>query len=121
MPSLCPCTAWSASKWARAAEILRHYGAPWDPVDVDLFARMLRDVLLPKIFDGAASNAGECAGIWVKSFYARILAAHPSLAISPGTGNWELSMIEGALELGQRLLAFNAHRLILCACLQALR
>ena len=118
MPSLCPCTAWSASKWARAAEILRHYGAPWDPVDVDLFARMLRDVLLPKIFDGAASNAGECAGIGVKSLYARIPASHPSLAI---TCNWELSMIEGALELGQRLLAFNAHRRISCACLQALR
>jgi hypothetical protein len=60
--------AWGASKWARAAEIIRYTNAGWKPEDVKAFAHMLTTVQLPLIENGSGAN-----------------------------GNWELSMIEGAI------------------------
>lgn len=58
--------AWSSLKYARAAEILVHTGAPWDPADVATFKDMLYRAVLPSIYNGSCFN-----------------------------GNWELAMIEG--------------------------
>jgi hypothetical protein len=60
--------AWGASKWTRAAEIIRYTNAGWKPEDIQAFAHMLTTVQLPLIKNGSGAN-----------------------------GNWELSMIEGAI------------------------
>jgi Alginate lyase len=60
--------AWGASKWARAAEIIRYTNAGWKPEDIQAFAHMLTTVQLPLIEKGSGAN-----------------------------GNWELSMIEGTI------------------------
>jgi hypothetical protein len=60
--------AWGASKWPRAAEIIRYSNAGWRPEDIQAFSRMLTTVNLPLIRDGSGSN-----------------------------GNWELSMIEATM------------------------
>ncbi len=60
--------AWGASKWARAAEIIRYSGAGWSSADIQQFTNMLYNVNLPNIYNGSGSN-----------------------------GNWELSMIEGMI------------------------
>jgi hypothetical protein len=60
--------AWGASKWARAAEIIRSSNAGWSPADANAFGVMLTNVILPNIVNGSDNN-----------------------------GNWELSMIEGMM------------------------
>jgi len=60
--------AWGASKWARAAEIVRSSSAGWSAADAQAFGTMLHDVILPLIVNGSSQN-----------------------------GNWELSMIEGMI------------------------
>jgi len=60
--------AWGASKWARAAEIIRHGNAGWSAADAQAFGTMLTNVILPQIINGRGGN-----------------------------GNWELSMIEGMI------------------------
>jgi Alginate lyase len=60
--------AWGASKWTRAAEIIRYTNAGWKPEDIQAFSHMLTTVSLPLIQNGSGAN-----------------------------GNWELSMIEGAI------------------------
>jgi hypothetical protein len=60
--------AWSASKWTRAAEIIRYSKAGWAPADIQAFADMLTKVTLPVIHDGSNLN-----------------------------GNWELSQIEAMM------------------------
>lgn len=60
-------SAWAASTWPRAAEIIRYtYTGGWP--NVQRFATMLRDVYLPEVVNGSSSN-----------------------------GNWELSMMEAAI------------------------
>lgn len=59
-------TAWAASVWPRAAEIMRYTYRGWEAADVARFEVMLKDVYLPKIVNGSATT----------------------------NGNWELSMIE---------------------------
>jgi hypothetical protein len=63
--------AWDATKWPRAAEIIR-YGnggsAGWAPADIAAFSNMLKTVYEPMIYNGSTDN-----------------------------GNWELSMIEGMM------------------------
>jgi hypothetical protein len=61
-------SAWAASLWPRAAEILRHTGAGWGAGDVTRFASMLRNAYIPYIQNGSGAN-----------------------------GNWELSMIEALM------------------------
>ncbi|MFB9909420.1 alginate lyase family protein [Allokutzneria oryzae] len=62
-------TAWSASSWTRAAEIIRHTAPGWQAGGVTRFATMLRTVYLPEVANGR-----------------------------PGTnGNWELTMMEAAV------------------------
>jgi hypothetical protein len=63
--------AWAAESFPRAAEIIRYTGAGWADADVAQFARMLKEVYLPKLIDGSSSN-----------------------------GNWELSMIEAVINIG---------------------
>lgn len=63
-------SAWVASVWPRAAEIVRYSYTGWAPADVTRFGAMLRDVYLPKVVNGSKSN-----------------------------GNWELSMIEAVLAI----------------------
>ena len=63
--------AWAAESFPRAAEIIRYAGAGWADADVAQFAKMLKDVYLPKLIDGSSSN-----------------------------GNWELSMIEAVIHIG---------------------
>jgi hypothetical protein len=58
--------AWSASKWTRSAEIIKHSNASWPSTSSTAFVDFLKHVLLPHIINGSNSN-----------------------------GNWELSMIEG--------------------------
>lgn len=60
--------AWGASKWARAAELMKHSNANWTSSDQAAFAKMLTSISLPLIKDGSTAN-----------------------------GNWELSMIEGTI------------------------
>jgi hypothetical protein len=60
--------AWGASKWARAAEIIRYSSAGWAPADAQAFGTMMTNAILPLIVNGSGNN-----------------------------GNWELSMIEGTI------------------------
>jgi hypothetical protein len=62
--------AWAAELFPRAAEIIRHTHAGWAAGDAARFGALLRDVYLPKVVNGSASN-----------------------------GNWEISMIEAALNI----------------------
>ncbi|WP_066363135.1 alginate lyase family protein [Herbidospora mongoliensis] len=60
-------SAWAASTWPRAAEIIRYtYNGGWP--NMQRFATMLRNVYLPEVVNGSSSN-----------------------------GNWELSMMEAAI------------------------
>jgi hypothetical protein len=61
-------SAWSASKWARAAEIIRYSNSGWAPADVQKFSDMLTKVVVPVIHDGSNYN-----------------------------GNWELTQIEAMM------------------------
>ncbi|NUT41362.1 MAG: hypothetical protein HOV86_15380 [Thermoactinospora sp.] len=61
-------SAWSASSWPRAAEIIRYTYSGWSQAGIDRFSTMLRTVYLPEVINGSNSN-----------------------------GNWELSMMEAAL------------------------
>ncbi|MFD0528173.1 alginate lyase family protein [Kitasatospora arboriphila] len=61
-------SAWSASTWPRAAEIIRYTYGGWPADKVDRFGAMLRNVYLPKVVNGSRSN-----------------------------GNWELSMTEATI------------------------
>jgi hypothetical protein len=62
-------SAWCASVFPRAAELIRYSNAGWKPADVAAFETLLKDVYLPEIKDGAPNT----------------------------NGNWELSMIEAML------------------------
>eukprot|EP00026_Physarum_polycephalum_P016360 Phypoly_transcript_17247.p1 GENE.Phypoly_transcript_17247~~Phypoly_transcript_17247.p1 ORF type:complete len:264 (+),score=49.59 Phypoly_transcript_17247:1-792(+) len=62
--------AWSAQKWTRAAELIRHTSTLWSDSDFNKFSNWLNSVHLPLIQGGSNSN-----------------------------GNWELSMIEGTLNI----------------------
>jgi len=62
--------AWSAQKWTRAAEIIRHTSTLWSDSDFNKFVSWLNNVHLPLIQGGSSSN-----------------------------GNWELSMIEGTINI----------------------
>lgn len=64
-------SAWVASVFPRAAEILRHTDAGWPIAEADAFAAVLRDVYLPEFAEGAPTS----------------------------NGNWELSMIEAMLAI----------------------
>jgi hypothetical protein len=59
---------WDATKWPRAAEIIRYSNAGWAEADIQAFSDMLKNVYQPVIYDGAGEN-----------------------------GNWELAMIEGMM------------------------
>jgi len=59
---------WGASKWPRAAEIIRYSNAGWAPADAQAFGTMMTNAMLPTIINGSGNN-----------------------------GNWELSMIEGMI------------------------
>jgi Ricin-type beta-trefoil lectin domain-like/Alginate lyase len=58
-------SAWSASQWPRAAEIIKWTYSKWSQTDQQAFAKMLTNVYLPETVNGSNSN-----------------------------GNWELAMIE---------------------------
>lgn len=74
-------TAWAASIFTRAAELMRHTtSGMWEPADVARFEAMLRDVFLPEIINGTFPLGGPL-GWWTN-------------------GNWELSMIEGVIGIG---------------------
>lgn len=64
-------SAWCASVFPRAAEIIRYTYDGWAATDVAQFSDMLANVYLPKVINGSSSN-----------------------------GNWELSMIEAAIDIG---------------------
>jgi hypothetical protein len=64
-------SAWTASVFPRAAEIIRHTYDGWAPADVERFGAMLKNVYLPKVIKGSGGN-----------------------------GNWELSMTEAAMGIG---------------------
>ena len=64
-------SAWCASVWPRAAEIMRAYPG-WAAADVKSFAKLLHDVYLPEVVNGAPSD----------------------------NGNWELSMAEATMAIG---------------------
>jgi hypothetical protein len=65
-------SAWVGSVFPRAAEILKWTGAGWPQASQDRFAKMLRDVYLPKVVNGAPRE----------------------------NGNWELSMAEATVAIG---------------------
>jgi Alginate lyase len=64
-------SAWTASVFPRAAEIIRATYQGWAAADVSRFAAMLRDVYLPKVINGDANT----------------------------NGNWELSMAEASVAI----------------------
>jgi len=61
---------WSASKWPRAAEIIRYTSTLWSDTAFNKFVNWLNTVHLPLIKSGSSSN-----------------------------GNWELAMIEGTINI----------------------
>lgn len=63
--------AWDSEKFPRAAEIIRYTNAGWADADIQQFKSMLNNVILPRIINGSTSN-----------------------------GNWEISMIEGMINIG---------------------
>ena len=63
---------WAGAVFPRAAEILRHGGADWPQAEVAAFAGMLRTVFLPMVTRSAEGT----------------------------NGNWDLVMIEAALDIG---------------------
>ena len=63
--------AWDSQKFPRAAEIIRYTNAGWADADIQQFKSMLSTVILPGIINGSTSN-----------------------------GNWEISMIEGMINIG---------------------
>ena len=63
--------AWDSEKFPRAAEIVRYTNAGWADADIQQFKSMLNNVILPRIINGSTSN-----------------------------GNWEISMIEGMINIG---------------------
>jgi alginate lyase len=65
-------SAWTASVFPRAAELLRHGGAAWPEPEIARFSAMLRDVYLPEFAEGSTKT----------------------------NGNWELSMIEAMVAVG---------------------
>jgi hypothetical protein len=65
-------SAWTASVWPRAAEIMRYTYSGWAPADVAAFETMLKTVYLPEVQNGAPKT----------------------------NGNWELSMIEASIGIG---------------------
>jgi Alginate lyase len=64
-------SAWVASVFPRAAEIIRYTYDGWAPADIARFADMLKTVYLPKVIKGSGGN-----------------------------GNWELSMVEATMGIG---------------------
>ena len=62
-------TGWAGATWPRAAEIIRYTYRGWHRADVERFSTMLRDVYLPVVIKGHATN----------------------------NGNWELTMMEAAV------------------------
>jgi hypothetical protein len=62
-------TAWAASSWPKAAEIIRYTYTGWASASITRFATMLRTVYLPEIING--------------NIYSN--------------GNWELSMMEASI------------------------
>jgi len=62
---------WSAQKWPRAAEIIRHTSTLWSDTDFNKFVKWLNNVHLPLIKGGS----------------------------SAGNGNWEITMIEGTMNI----------------------
>jgi hypothetical protein len=64
-------SAWVGSVFPRAAELIRHTYTGWAAADVARFEALLRNVYLPEVINGSSSN-----------------------------GNWELSMIEAAIDIG---------------------
>jgi hypothetical protein len=64
-------SAWSGSLWPRAGEIIRYTYGGWATADIAKFSSMLKNVYLPEVDAGAASN-----------------------------GNWELSMAEATIAMG---------------------
>jgi Alginate lyase len=65
-------SAWCASVFPRAAEIIRYTYTGWAEADVAAFATMLKDVYLPEVVHGAPND----------------------------NGNWELSMAEATMAIG---------------------
>jgi hypothetical protein len=63
-------SGWSGAIWPVAGEIIRHTYTGWAPADLAAFSTMLKDVYLPVVIKGSGGN-----------------------------GNWELVMIEAALEI----------------------
>eukprot|EP00026_Physarum_polycephalum_P008484 Phypoly_transcript_08571.p1 GENE.Phypoly_transcript_08571~~Phypoly_transcript_08571.p1 ORF type:complete len:457 (+),score=80.19 Phypoly_transcript_08571:69-1439(+) len=62
---------WSAQKWPRAAEIIRHTSNLWSDADFNKFCSWLNRVHLPLIQNGSPA----------------------------GNGNWEITMIEGTMNI----------------------
>lgn len=52
-------TAWSAATWARVGEIIRYTDAGWKEKDIKQFEKMLKEVYLPEIIDGAPKKNGN--------------------------------------------------------------
>jgi hypothetical protein len=65
-------SAWVGSVFPRAAEIVAHTSSAWAAADEARFAKMLHDVYLPQVVNGAAKE----------------------------NGNWELSMAEATMAIG---------------------
>jgi hypothetical protein len=63
--------AWGAQILPRAAEIIRYTNAGWADSDITQFKKMLDTVVRPRLINGSGSN-----------------------------GNWEISMIEGLMNIG---------------------
>jgi hypothetical protein len=59
---------WDATKWPRAAEIIRYSNAGWSAADIQTFSNMLANIYEPQLYNGSGDN-----------------------------GNWELAMIEGMM------------------------
>jgi len=48
--------AWSGTEWARAAEIIKHTSSVWPEPDIQRFEKMLNEIYLPLVNEGASTN-----------------------------------------------------------------
>jgi Alginate lyase len=64
-------SAWDSQKWPRAAEIIRYSNAGWPDADAKAFGQWMNTIMVPQLINGSSSN-----------------------------GNWEISMIEGLINIG---------------------
>jgi hypothetical protein len=92
---------WSASSWARAAEIIRYTDAGWTGSGISAFETMLRQVYLPVVIVGSNNNGNwelcmlDCISLQMISTFTITYISHSN----DGGCNWNLCLSGGQKQL----------------------